>query len=107
MLDLILITLNSCLTSLRGQAALQAEIIALRHQLTAANRKSKADAAAGGFTSILASTDGGGLARRMVKFTSAGIFACKSGTAQIFAWAGCEFEAWTVGVFAESDGGRD
>ena len=42
MLDLILITLNSCLTSLRGQAALQAEIIALRHQLTVLQRTGKA-----------------------------------------------------------------
>jgi hypothetical protein len=33
-LDLIFIALNSLLTGLRGHAAMQAEIIALRHQLT-------------------------------------------------------------------------
>src|SRR5690242_13508167 len=38
MLDLILMTLDSLLTGLRGQAALQAENIALRHQLTVLQR---------------------------------------------------------------------
>ena len=38
MLDLILITLCSLLSGLRGQAALQAENIALRHQLTVLKR---------------------------------------------------------------------
>ena len=38
MLDLILITLISLLSGLRGQAALQAENIALRHQLTVLQR---------------------------------------------------------------------
>jgi hypothetical protein len=38
MLDLILITLSSLLSGLRGQAALQAENIALRHQLTVLQR---------------------------------------------------------------------
>ena len=38
MLDLILITLGSLLSGLRGQAALQAENIALRHQLTVLQR---------------------------------------------------------------------
>src|SRR5215475_1651331 len=36
--DLILITLSSLLSGLRGQAALQAENIALRHQLTVLQR---------------------------------------------------------------------
>jgi hypothetical protein len=35
MFDLVLMTVNSLLVGLRGQAAMQAEIIALRHQLTA------------------------------------------------------------------------
>jgi hypothetical protein len=38
MLDLILITLSSLLSGLRGRAALQAENIALRHQLTVLQR---------------------------------------------------------------------
>ena len=38
MLDLILITLSSLLSGLRGQAALQAENIALRHQVTVLQR---------------------------------------------------------------------
>src|SRR5215472_9119047 len=38
MLDLIFITLSSLLSGLRGQAALQAENIALRHQLTVLQR---------------------------------------------------------------------
>ena len=38
MLDLILITLSSLLSGLRGQAALQAENIGLRHQLTVLQR---------------------------------------------------------------------
>ena len=38
MLDLILMTLSSLLSGLRGQAALQAENIALRHQLTVLQR---------------------------------------------------------------------
>ena len=38
MLDLILITLCSLLSGLRGQAALQAENIALRHQVTVLQR---------------------------------------------------------------------
>src|SRR2546422_1085342 len=38
MLDLILMMLSSLLTGLRGQAALQAENIALRHQLTVLQR---------------------------------------------------------------------
>src|SRR5215472_7773052 len=38
MLDVILITLSSLLSGLRGQAALQAENIALRHQVTALQR---------------------------------------------------------------------
>ena len=37
-MDLILLTLGSLLTGLRGQAALQAENIALRHQLTVLQR---------------------------------------------------------------------
>src|SRR5262250_2326758 len=41
MLDLILMTLNSLHTGLRGQAAMQAEIIALRHQLTVLQRTQK------------------------------------------------------------------
>ena len=40
-LDLILITVNSLLTALRGQAAIQVEIIALRHQLTVLQRTQK------------------------------------------------------------------
>jgi putative transposase len=40
-LDLILIVLNSLLTRVRGQAAVQAEIIALRHQLTVFQRTQK------------------------------------------------------------------
>jgi len=40
-LDLILLLLNSLLTGLRGQAALQTEIIALRHQLTVLQRTHK------------------------------------------------------------------
>src|SRR5215813_13785193 len=38
MLDLILMTLNSLLSNLRGRAALQAENIALRHQITVLQR---------------------------------------------------------------------
>jgi hypothetical protein len=38
MLDLILITLGSLLSGLRGQAALRAENVALRHQLTVLQR---------------------------------------------------------------------
>ena len=38
MLDLILITLSSLLSGLRGQAALQAENVALRHQVTVLQR---------------------------------------------------------------------
>src|SRR5499425_3075913 len=38
MLDLILMTLSSLLSGLRGQAALQAENIALRHQVTVLQR---------------------------------------------------------------------
>jgi len=38
MLDLILITLSSLLSGLRGQAALQTENIALRHQVTVLQR---------------------------------------------------------------------
>ena len=38
MLDLILITLSSFLSGFRGQAALQAENIALRHQVTVLQR---------------------------------------------------------------------
>ena len=38
MLDLILIALRSLLSGLRGQAALQAENIALRHQVTVLQR---------------------------------------------------------------------
>src|SRR6185436_7414100 len=41
MLDLILIALSSLLTCLRGSAALQAENIALRHQLTVLERAQK------------------------------------------------------------------
>src|SRR5262245_35366023 len=41
MFDLILMTLNSLLVGLRGQAAMQAEIIALRHQLTVLQRSQK------------------------------------------------------------------
>src|SRR5262252_443840 len=41
MLDLILITLSSLLSGLRGQAALQAENIALRHQVTVLQRTHK------------------------------------------------------------------
>src|SRR5437867_6038777 len=41
MLDLILLTISSLLTRLRGQAALRAEIIALRHQLTVLQRTQK------------------------------------------------------------------
>jgi putative transposase len=40
-LDLILIVLNSLLTGVRGQAAVRAEIIALRHQLTVFQRTQK------------------------------------------------------------------
>ena len=38
MFDLTLMMLNSLLVGLRGQAAVQAEIIALRHQLTVRTR---------------------------------------------------------------------
>ena len=38
MLDLVLITLSSLFSGLRGQAALQAENIALRHQVTVLQR---------------------------------------------------------------------
>ena len=41
MLDLIVMTLRSLLTGCRGQAALQAENIALRHQLTVLQRTQK------------------------------------------------------------------
>src|SRR5262249_31434910 len=41
MFDLILMMLSSFLTGLRGQAALQAENIALRHQLTVLKRTEK------------------------------------------------------------------
>ena len=41
MLDLILMLLNSLLVGFRGQAAMQAEIIALRHQLTVLQRTQK------------------------------------------------------------------
>ena len=41
MLDLLLTFLNALLVGLRGQAALQAEIIALRHQLTVLQRNQK------------------------------------------------------------------
>jgi hypothetical protein len=40
-LDLILTALNSLFTGLRGRAAMQAEIIALRHQLTLLQRNAK------------------------------------------------------------------
>jgi hypothetical protein len=39
--DLILMMLNSLLVGLRGQAAMQADIIALRHQLTVLQRSQK------------------------------------------------------------------
>src|SRR5215472_1545219 len=42
MLDLIFITLSSLLSGLRGQAALQAENIALRHQVTVLNEPRQA-----------------------------------------------------------------
>ena len=41
MFDLLLMFLNALLVGLRGQAALQAEIIALRHQLTVMQRTQK------------------------------------------------------------------
>src|SRR6266850_3817598 len=41
MFDLILMFLNSLLIGFRGQPALQAEIIALRHQLTVLQRNQK------------------------------------------------------------------
>src|SRR5262245_64624147 len=41
MFDLLLMLLNSLLTSVRSRAAMQAEIIALRHQLTALRRTQK------------------------------------------------------------------
>ena len=41
MLDLKYMMLNSLLIGLRGQAAMQAEIIALRHQLTVFQRTQK------------------------------------------------------------------
>jgi hypothetical protein len=43
MLDLILITLSSLLSGLRGQAALQAENIALHHRLTVLQRTIQSD----------------------------------------------------------------
>src|SRR5215469_589758 len=41
MFNLILMMLRSLLTSIRGQAIMQVEIIALRHQLTVLQRKQK------------------------------------------------------------------
>ena len=41
MLDIILMMINSLLIGLRGQVAMQAEIIALRHQLTVFQRTQK------------------------------------------------------------------
>jgi hypothetical protein len=43
-LDLILIVLNSLLVGLRGQATMQGEIIALRHQLTVLQTLSEVEA---------------------------------------------------------------